>query len=44
MVIDFGEAVIEEGHAVGGEILEMDLTSQGDDDKLERLGFAAFAD
>lgn len=31
VVIDFGEAMIEDGHAAGGEILEMDLTSQGDD-------------
>lgn len=44
VVIDFGEAVLEDGHAVGGEILEMDLESQGDNYKVERLGFAAFAD
>jgi len=44
VVIDFGEAMIEDGHAVGGEILEMDLTSQGDDYEVARLGFAAFVD
>ena len=44
VVIDFGKAVIEDGHAVGGEILEMDLRSQGDDYKVARLGFAVFAD
>jgi hypothetical protein len=44
VVIDFGEAVLEDGHAVAGEILEMDLTSHGDSYKVERLGFAVFAD
>ena len=44
VVIDFNKAVIEDGHAVGGEILEMDLTSQGDNYKVASLGFAAYTD
>ena len=43
-MIDFDKAILEDGHAVGGEILEMDLISQGDNYKVARLGFAAFAD
>jgi hypothetical protein len=44
VVIDFGKAFIEDGHAVGGEILELDLKSQGDEYKVARLGFAVFPD
>jgi hypothetical protein len=44
VVIDFGKATLEDGHAIGGQILEMDLTSQGDNYKVARLGFAVFAD
>jgi hypothetical protein len=44
VVIDFGEATLEDGHAIGGQILETHLTSQGDDYKVARLGFAVFAD
>lgn len=44
VVIDFGKAVVEDGHAVGGEILEMDLKSHGDNYKVARLGFAVFPD
>jgi hypothetical protein len=44
VVIDFGKAVLRDDHAVGGQILEMDLTRQGDDYEVARLGFAVFPD
>jgi hypothetical protein len=44
VVIDFGKATLEDGHATGGQILEMDLTSQGDNYKVACLGFAVFPD
>lgn len=43
-VIDYGEAILDDGRAVGGEILEMDLKLQGDGYRVVRLGFAAHAD
>ena len=43
-VIDYGEAVLDDGRVVGGEILEMDLKLRGDGYKVVRLGFAAHAD
>jgi hypothetical protein len=44
VVIHYGDAVVEDGHAVAGEILEMDLQMQGDEYRVARLGFAAFVD
>jgi hypothetical protein len=44
VVIDYGEAMLEDGHAVGGEILEMELELQGEEYRVAGLGFAAFAD
>jgi hypothetical protein len=44
VVIDFGEAVIEDGHAVGGQVLELDLKRRHDEYRVAHLGFAAHAD
>jgi hypothetical protein len=44
VVLDFGEALIESGHAVGGEILEMELRRERRGYRVHTIGFAAFAD
>ena len=44
VVVDFGEAFLEDGHAVGGEIIEVDLKHAGDRYRIARVGFAVFAD
>ena len=44
VVLDYGDALIEAGSAVGGTILELDLRYTGDEHRVDRLGFATFAD
>ena len=44
VVVDFGEAVVEGGRTVGGEIIEIDLEQVGNDFRVARVGFATFAD
>jgi hypothetical protein len=44
VVVDFGKALVENGHATGGEIIEIDLKQERGDYRVARVGFAAFAD
>jgi hypothetical protein len=44
VVVDFGKALVENGHAVGGEIIEVDLKREHGDYRVARVGFAVFAD
>lgn len=44
VVIDFGEAALDSGRVVGGEILEMDLRLENGEYRVARLGLASFAD
>jgi hypothetical protein len=44
VVIDFGKALVEDGHAVGGEIIEMHVRLQNGVYKVSQLNTAVFAD
>jgi hypothetical protein len=44
VVVDAGEADVDSGHAVGGVILEMDLRRETNRYKVDRVGYAVFAD
>jgi hypothetical protein len=44
VVVDYGEAVIDSGHAVSGKILEFDLRMEGGRYKVGRVGAAVFVD
>ena len=44
VVVDAGEADVDSGHAVAGVILEMDLRLEKSRYKVDRVGFAVFAD
>jgi hypothetical protein len=44
VVADFGKAKVEDEHATGGTVIEFDLQGDGDEYKVARVGFAAFAD
>jgi hypothetical protein len=44
VVIDVGRADVEGEHAVGGQVLEMDLRRESGDYKVDRVGLAVFAD
>jgi hypothetical protein len=43
-VADYGEAVLDSGHAVAGKILEVDLRMQDGRYKVSRVGPAVFVD
>jgi hypothetical protein len=43
-VADYGEAVLDSGHAVAGKILEVDLRMQDGRYKVSRVGAAVFVD
>ena len=44
VVVDFGNAFIEDGRASGGDVIEIDLKLERGDYRVARVGFASFAD
>jgi hypothetical protein len=44
VVVDYGRAYVKDGHAYGGEIIEIDLKYEAGDYRVARVGFAEFAD
>lgn len=44
VVVDFGKAYVEDGHANGGEVIEIDLKREDGDYRVARVGFAVFPD
>jgi hypothetical protein len=44
VVVDFGKAYVQSGHAIGGEILEFDLKREDGQYRVAGVDFAVFAD
>jgi hypothetical protein len=44
VVVDAGRALVEDGHAVGDEVIEIDLKRERERWRVARVGFASFAD